>query len=432
MKSVLLRIVHFLARKVIERHRPFVVGITGTVGKTTTTHFVYDFLHSIYGETVYMSPHNYNGEFGLPFTILGVKSPYSNPFLWIWILVMGFFRIFDRKYPKYLVLEYGIDHPGEMASLLRIVKPDVGILLNVSKNHVANFANFAEYANEKLVFAESCGKLAYNADDPIVAGGLSEETAARAVSFSAKKKSADVYVRSVSAKIDGISFDVCQGDVCATAHFPVVGSYQAYNLLPVFAIGLEMGRDLHDIVVHLSDVHPQKGRGSILKGVKESVIIDGSYNGGFAAMSAGVEYLGETPEEYARVLFLGDMRELGPDSEPMHREIAEKILAVSPDAVVLVGDEMRKYVYPFLVETMGDRVSVFASSRVAGVKVREVIASSEKPAIVFVKGSQTNLYLEEGIKEFLFDLRDAEKLCRQSPRWMGIKTHFFDTIVVAE
>ncbi len=70
MKAIFLRLLHLLARAVVEKHRPFIVGVTGTVGKTTTTHFVYDFLHSLYGETVYMSPHNYNGEYGLPLTIL--------------------------------------------------------------------------------------------------------------------------------------------------------------------------------------------------------------------------------------------------------------------------------------------------------------------------------------------------------------------------
>jgi UDP-N-acetylmuramyl pentapeptide synthase len=321
-----------------------------------------------------------------------------------------------------------------MASLVRIIKPDVGILLNVSKNHVANFGSFAEYAEEKFLLAESCGRLVYNSDDPVVSGGLSEETKSRAVSFSAKKKSADVYVRSVRAEIDGISFDVCSGENCATATFPVVGSYQAYNLLPVFALGLEMGRDLHDIVTHLSDVHPQKGRGSILKGIKESVVIDGSYNGGFAAITAGVEYLSEpSMEAYERVLFLGDMRELGSESEALHTELAEKILSCQPGAVVLVGEEMRKYVYPKLLEAIGDgKVWSYSSSRVAGVKVREILVAAEKPSVVFVKGSQTNVYLEEGIKEFLFDLRDTEKLCRQSERWMRIKSHFFDTIVAAE
>lgn len=222
MKSIFLALLHLLARKIVEKHRPFIVGVTGTVGKTTTTHFVYDFLHSLYGETVYMSPHNYNGEYGLPLTILGAKSPYSNPFLWLWVFVKGFLRLLDKKYPKYLVLEYGIDHPGEMASLLAIAKPDVGIVLNVSKNHVANFKNFQEYAAEKLLLADSCGRCIYNADDKIVSEGISETTKARAVSFSAKKKSADVYVRSVSAKIDGITFDVCCGDACATAGFPVI------------------------------------------------------------------------------------------------------------------------------------------------------------------------------------------------------------------
>lgn len=428
MKAIFLRLLHLLARKVVEKHRPFIVGVTGTVGKTTTTHFVYDFLHSLYGETVYMSPHNYNGEYGLPLTVIGAKSPYSNPFLWIWVFVKGFARLFDKKYPKYLVLEYGIDHPGEMASLLSIAKPDVGIVLNVSKNHVANFKSFQDYAAEKLLLADACGRCLYNADDKVVSEGISEAAKARAVSFSAKKKSADVYVRSVSARIEGISFDVCCDEACATANFPVVGSFQAYNLLPVFALGLEMGRDLHDIVTHLSDVHPQKGRGSVLKGVMESVIVDGTYNGGFAAMSGGIEYLTELPEDHARVFFLGDMRELGPDSEEMHHEIATLLLSAKPDAIVLVGDEMRKYVLPIVSEAFPDKVFSFSSSRVAGAKVREAVVSMEKPSVIFAKGSQTNIYLEEGIKEFLFDLRDTEKLCRQSTRWLKIKAHFFDTI----
>lgn len=344
------------------------------------------------------------------------------------MFVCGIARLFDKKYPKYLVLEYGIDHPGEMASLLAVAKPDVGIVLNVSKNHVANFPSFEAYAAEKILLADSCGRCLYNLDDVVVTQKMSESAKARGVSFSAKKKSADVYVRSVSARIDGISFDVCAGEACATASFPVVGSFQAYNLLPVFALGLEMGRDLHDIVTHLSDVHPQRGRGSILKGMKESVIIDGTYNGGFAAMMAGIDYVSQISDEYARVFYLGDMRELGPDSEEMHGEVAQAILATNPDAVVLVGDEMRKYVQPVLAEALPERVWRFSSSRVAGAKVREILVSLEKPAVVFAKGSQTNLYLEEGIKEFLFDLRDTEKLCRQSQRWMKIKAHFFDTI----
>lgn len=89
---------------------------------------------------------------------------------------------------------------------------------------------------------------------------------------------------------------------------------------------------------------------------------------------------------------------------------------------------MRKYVLPVLSESVADRTFSYSSSRVAGTKVREMVASIEKPSVIFAKGSQTNIYLEEGVKEFLFDLRDAEKLCRQSARWMKVKAHFFDTI----
>ena len=110
MKTLILSLLQKLSRRVIRKHRPFIVGVTGTVGKTTATHFVYDFLHALYGDRVYKSPYNYNGEFGVPLTILLSESPYSNPFLWVWVFIRGIYLLFTSDYPRYLVLEYGIDH----------------------------------------------------------------------------------------------------------------------------------------------------------------------------------------------------------------------------------------------------------------------------------------------------------------------------------
>lgn len=318
-----------------------------------------------------------------------------------------------------------------MAFLLSIAKPDIGILLNISKNHIVNFRSFESYAKEKILFAENSASVIYNIDDVNIMNKLSDEAKARGFSFAVKKKTADIYVRSVDAKIDGISFDICCEDACATASYPVTGSYQAYNLLPVFALGKKLGKEIHDVVANLKDVHPQKGRGSVLHGVKDAIILDGTYNGGFMAMSAGIEYLAEAAkDEYARILMLGDMRELGDETENLHDEIANLINETNPDAVVLVGPEMRRYVFPKVQEALGeDRVFSYFSSRIAGVKVRECITAQEKPCIIFAKGSQNNIYLEEGVKEFLFDLRDAEKLCRQAPHWMKLKNHFFEAVV---
>lgn len=132
------------------------------------------------------------------------------------------------------------------------------------------------------------------------------------------------------------------------------------------------------------------------------------------------------------------MRELGDDSKELHTLIAEKIIASSVQSVVLVGEEMKRFVYPLLLEAWANpetgttnRVFSFLHSRLAGKKVRDLIMTSpdDIKTVVFTKGSQNSIFLEEGIKEFLYDLRDVDKLCRQSDYWMGIKNHFFESVI---
>lgn len=108
MKIFILKILACLARAVLNRHKPFVVAITGTVGKSTTAHFLSDALGALYGShNVGVSVHNYNGEYGVPLTILQSASPHNNPFLWLAVFVKGVWLAwFSKEYPKYLVLEY--------------------------------------------------------------------------------------------------------------------------------------------------------------------------------------------------------------------------------------------------------------------------------------------------------------------------------------
>ena len=105
------------------------------------------------------------------------------------------------------------------------------------------------------------------------------------------------------------------------------------------------------------------------------------------------------------------MRELGGESRALHVELAENIAETDVDCVVLVGEEMQHHVYPILLERFGEKcVFSFLNSRLAGKKIRDILANieDERKIVVFVKGSQNTIYLEEGIKEFLFDLRDID------------------------
>lgn len=111
MQQILLSFLSILARSIIARHRPYVIGVTGSIGKTSIVAHIGAYLTHVYGEdSVGYSHHHYNGEYGLPLTIIGARTGGKNPFLWIWVFFVALWRL-TQPYPRYLVLEYGIDHP---------------------------------------------------------------------------------------------------------------------------------------------------------------------------------------------------------------------------------------------------------------------------------------------------------------------------------
>lgn len=320
-----------------------------------------------------------------------------------------------------------------MDMLLDIAEPDVGVLLAISKNHVANFASYDEYVAEKLKLVHRCKALIYNGDDAKIRRAILDKPRENTFSFGRKSaEPVDFRATQIVSTLEGLTFDVESGDLTVPVKVPVVGGHQAYNILVVFALARVLGKDIHEVTSIFEHLHPQKGRGSILHGVNETTILDGSYNGSHEAITAGIEYLQELDPSISKALFLGDMRELGADSREMHEDLIDRIVELNPVFIVLVGEEMRKYVVAALKEKLGeDRVFHSANSRVAGQKVRELLYEIEGQKAIFVKGSQNTIFLEEGIKEFLFDMRDIDNLCRQSPRWLKKKSEYFDLIALS-
>jgi UDP-N-acetylmuramyl pentapeptide synthase len=187
--------------------------------------------------------------------------------------------------------------------------------------------------------------------------------------------------------------------------------------------------DMADIKEVLSDIHPPKWRWVILKWVNESIIIDGSYNGWFTSISSWILYLNSLEWDVNKILVLWDMRELWQESKNLHLSLADLINATEIKYVILVWEEMKKYAFPEIYEKFWDNTFSFLDSRLAWKKTREIIQQNEKKSVIFVKWSQNTIYLEEWIKEFLFDLRDVNKLCRQSDYWMKKKYEFFTDIL---
>ena len=159
MQTFFLSFLAFFARLIIHIHRPFVIGVTGTVGKTTISTHIAKYLSLLYGEkNVLISPYHYNGEYGLPLSIIGAKTGGKNPFLWIGVFLIALSRMI-RPYPRYVVLEYGIDHPGEMDFMLSIVIPDIAIISVVTPNHLEQFGSLENYRTEKLRITRDTPKI---------------------------------------------------------------------------------------------------------------------------------------------------------------------------------------------------------------------------------------------------------------------------------
>lgn len=424
MHSTILSLLAFFARLIIQVHKPYIIGVTGTVGKTTITNHVAHFLSNhFWSKRVGHSQYHYNGEYGLPLTIIGVKSPWKNPFLWFAVFFIAITKLF-RPYPKYLVLEYGIDHPGEMDFLISIAQPNIAIITPVESNHLEQFGSLELYRKNKL-------QLIAAAKYAILHESLRQYVDTDALYYSLGALS----------DIDASNINISISWTHAVAHYkgqdfpislPSIGSFQIENILPLFPISQYLGIDPKLISVYTENSTIESGRSTILSGIESTTIIDGSYNGGYLSLREWIVSMRSFLHSHRIIFFLGDMRELWVVSKEIHEKLANDILDIVPhDANVifyLVWPLMSEYISPILSEKY--TVIKWLSSRELWKKIAKDIKKSNTQNIVYAKGSQNTIFIEEGIKCILKNESDIRKLPRQSEVWMDKKNIFFKKIEV--
>jgi UDP-N-acetylmuramyl pentapeptide synthase len=369
------------------------------------------------------SSYHYNGEYGLPLTIINTKTGGKNPLLWCKIFFIACCRIF-QSYPKYLVLEYGIDHPGEMDYLLSIAIPDVAIITEVMPNHLEQFGTFELYRHEKLKFVQKSEHL-------IVHDSLREFI----------ERDAVFYGRWAMSDIDASHIEIHTGWTQAMIHMhkesfplflPVFWEFQIDNILPIYALADILGCDRENVALYARDFHPDSWRSWILKGIWNSLIIDGSYNGGYTSIHAGIVSMRSFLHSHKIIFLLGDMRELWDQSLSLHQKLGEEILQIFPRessiSFFLVGPSMQQYVQPIIAPHFPTQV--FLSSQEAGKSIYALLSQKTEntETMIYVKWSQNTIFLEEAIKYFLSQKSDNIKLCRQSNEWMAKKILFFDSL----
>ena len=403
-----------------------IVGITGSVGKTSAKEAIKEVVSR---ERMVRAPaKNFNNELGLPLTIIGDFQTIGGMFFWFEVLGRGIYKILvrDKAYPEVLVLEYGIDRPGDMKKLLDIARPHIGVFTAIGKIpvHIEYFTGPEQVAKEKaklIAQLPSTGFAILNADDPLVMRAKTE-TRAQVVTFGSSEH-ADVRITNFSNHFDGTHAGISMKLTYGGSFIPLridgaLGEAQAISSSIAAAVGLAFGMNLVKIAEVLSHYEAPAGRLRCIQGIHESTIIDDTYNASPKAMENAIDTLTELPTR-RKIAVLGDMLELGKYTLEAHEELGRRVKKKGIDILITVGIRGKLIAEGAIRAGMNEK-SVFTNDTIDEA-VRLLKQKIQKGDVILIKGSQ-GARMERIVKRIMAEPEHAcERLARQNSEWIAKK-----------
>jgi UDP-N-acetylmuramoyl-tripeptide--D-alanyl-D-alanine ligase len=296
-----------------------IIGITGSIGKSTTKETVANILERRY--ITLRSEGNLNNEIGLPLTLLRLRGQHQRA-----------------------VLEMGMYAVGEIQQLVGWAKPRIGVVTNVGPVHLERLGTIERIAEAKselplgLPLAEDGGVAVLNRDDPLV-WAMASITRARVFSYGLNPDS-DLWADEIESQgLDGIRFQLHRGKESYHVHLPMLGRHSVHTALRGAAVGLMDGLSWDEIIRGMQDARGQL-RLMVAPGLRDTTLIDDTYNASPDSTMAALNLLRDIANTSHRaVAVLGDMRELGAYEEEGHRlvggraaQVVDKLVAVGPRA----------------------------------------------------------------------------------------------------
>ncbi len=296
-----------------------VIGITGSIGKTSTKELVASVTAQRF--RTLKSEGNYNNEIGLPLTLLSLRQEHQ-----IAVLEMGMYAI------------------GEISRLAEISKPEIGVVTNVCPVHLERLKTIERIAQAKSELVQALppnGVAILNADDPMV-NAMADKTQARTFRYGLTPES-DLWAEDVKGLgMDGIRFRLHYGKETLSLHLPLLGTHSVHTALRATAVGLVLGMSWGEILQGLRGDNAQL-RLLVTPGINGSIILDDTYNASPDSTIADLNLLEDL--EGRKIAVLGDMLELGSYEEKGHRlvgrraaEVISKLITVGPRATI-IGQE---------------------------------------------------------------------------------------------
>lgn len=413
-----------MARLVLNKYQPRVVAVTGSVGKTSTCKAITCVLGAKF--IVRQNFKNYNNEIGLPLTILGIRSPGKSLLGWglAYLRVAALVLWRTKKFPQFLVLELGVDKPGDMDYLTSIVTPDVVVVTTIGQSHLENFETEDNLAKEKSVLVKklkSKGFAVLNYDDERVRK-MEKNTKARILTYGFDEK-ADVkalemmlsYEQKANGReLCGLGYKLkYQGSFVPVHLSNSIGRPAVYASLAAASVGLLTGLNMVEVSQSLANYEPPKGRMRLIKGLKNTMIVDDTYNASPQSTLSALEVTANIslPKNARRWAVIGDMLELGGHTVAGHQEVGLSVAKNNFDKLVAIG-ERSLMIMSSAIDAGFSRGNIFhfSSAIDAASFIKEQIIEND---LLLIKGSQ-GMRMEKISKALLAEpLRAAELLVRQ-------------------
>jgi UDP-N-acetylmuramoyl-tripeptide--D-alanyl-D-alanine ligase len=423
-KTIIVFIITWEAKLILKKYKPQIVGVTGSVGKTSSKDAIYTVFKSTF--KVRKSDKSFNSEIGIPLTILGCHNAWSDLALWVQNIFHGLSLIlFKHTYPKWLVLEIGADRPGDIRKVSAWLNPDVAVITRFGKVpvHVEFFNSPEEVIAEKTHLALALkpeGTLVLNHDDEDVLA-LTAKVKNKVITYGMDSK-ADVLASNYNILYSsetglptGITFKVdYQGNSVPISIEAALGKAHIYPVLSAIAAGVSQGINLISICDALRDHKTPPGRMRLIKGMRNSIIIDDTYNSSPVAVNEALESLKALENTSSKIAVLGDMLEIGKYSVEEHKKVGKKAADIA-DLLICVGLRARYIAEGAREAGMSDaKIFLFDKSPEATAMVKKVVKENNA---VLVKGSQ-GVRTEKVVEAIMAHPEDKEKLLvRQDAQW---------------
>jgi UDP-N-acetylmuramoyl-tripeptide--D-alanyl-D-alanine ligase len=405
-------------RRLRKWHKFKIVGVVGSIGKTSTKLAIARILES--EKRVRYQEGNYNDIVSVPLVFFGQKMPQLwNIFLWLKIIVLNEIKIFS-KYPfDIVVVELGTDAPGQISRFRKYLHLDIAVVTAIAPEHMEFFENIEKVADEEWSVSFFSDIIFANKD---LCSVLSPNLNHKKIIFYGKDYGSFYKLENISKIKDGFSFGISrEGKEILNTSYNAVSGVQLYSVCAAVAVADNLKISSEKIKKSISKISSFSGRMQKLRGIKNSIIIDDTYNASPDAVRMALDTLYSYPAAQ-RVAILGMMNELGNMSEEEHKKVGRYCNPKFLDLVVTVGKDANAFISP-AAKANGCEIYEAKNSIDAGDFVKGKILQG---AVILAKGSQNGVFAEEALKPLLADKADFSKLVRQDEYWMGKKRLTFN------